>query len=132
MSIPRVKALQQEINAKHHEISMLRIELRRLKSEQFFICPGSSCGKRTKVKSVPLIRKFYYTNTNTGSGSYWTFSEHQIVCPKCGWIIRANIQRLKDFIEEHTGLFREEVDWYPSRYENWDTAEDLIALCKKQ
>lgn len=126
-----IKGVLGEIKGHIDATVVLNMELRRLKSEQFFTCPGSSCGKRTKVKNVPLISKFYYTQTNAGAGSYWSFSEHNIVCPKCGWLIRANTQELKYFIEEHRGLFREEVDWYPSRNEKWNTAEDLIALCKK-
>jgi len=113
-------------------VKILNEELQRLKSEQFFVCPDSSCGKRTKVKSVPLIRKHFYTHTNAGAGSYWTFGEHQILCPKCGHLIRANFQELKDFISEHSGSFREEVNWHPSRYDTWDTGEDLIAMCRKK
>jgi len=127
-----IKSVVSEIAEHVDAAAVLRDELHRLKTEQFFTCTGKDCGKRTKVKSVPIVRKHYYNQTNTGSGSYWTFSENQIVCPKCNTAWRCNSERTREFVDYHSGCFREVVDWYPSQYDKWGTGEELVAMCREK
>jgi len=109
--------INEEMKVHHDALAVLVEELNSIKAERFFTCAG--CHKKTKIKKMSLIQEHYYTQTNTGSGSYWTASEKNVYCPKCGTRTRILRDESKAFVDEHSSFFLEKLDYYPSNRERF-------------
>lgn len=126
--------LRKEIEQREQQLKFLKEKLKIAKGNEFFVCHYESCGVKTQVKKVSLIRKHHYVYpSGCTEGDYYQFGGYYTVCPKCGnwfndWDEKTDSWA---FIEDHIEQFFETLDCY-SRDHKTNTLEDLRKEAKER
>lgn len=133
--------IRKQIKEQETILETLEQQLTEAKLNKQFSC--SSCGKRSKIKGITLIREYWYDNAAYQEG--WNFHEYSIICPKCGERHRCMDPRGRrtgnakwqrwydnfDFAVKYRDSFGEELDWYPRERGLFGEAFDLETIRKE-
>jgi hypothetical protein len=123
----KITTIEKQIKEQQQVLANLEAQLNEAKPNKMFTC--SSCGKRSKVKSLTLVKRFYYVDEPYSER--WDFSEYIIICAKCGeqnrcvsskgdmfkgkkepWKTWGKHHEIADKYRNH---FKEVLAWYPRR-----------------
>ena len=85
----KLVAIEKHIAQHRTAISGLEIERDKILSRSYIKCAFADCQKRSKISNLTYIQTHYYHPPHgCMGGDYWSESEGQWVCPKCGGLNR--------------------------------------------